>query len=457
MADTTVSKHLINLEKQFAATDPVLQKAAKVFQELDQIEHEMGLLDNDETTARKISWWPLISTLGGYSPAKSDFINAYLGINPHSARHKFTVLQYTPQPHTATLPGTAVDADHRLPFYQIGRDMESAAAGEGNKLNTYLELLAVNSPNLKGKLVVDTPVLNPTTENAVTALLRKHVIGISDLVLVFTDLFEADANLISGIVAEIIAEQDTNKFLFIIDHSEINLEAHKSQEIANSWQRRLTELGIHTGQFIVLSQGSNLAVFEQRVNNLNNDRSYRVLANLEKSIRDIDDVVIDEVEASLATWKERSNGTILIILGFIIMLTLFAEIAGGVLDLLFDPIIGPIVIVSLITLLTPIHILISRFHGKLIINQLHKRQKQLNIAEDLAGLFEKSLSFWRIMLPITSPVGKNKKNRKKLTSLIEQTKDLVQALNDQFSHNQIQDYRAQYDSYTPDSDEFRSI
>lgn len=443
MADKTVSKHLINLEKQFAATDPVLQKTVKVFQELDQLEYEMGLLDNDETTARKNSWWPLISTVGGYSPAKSEFISRYLGVDLHSARHKFTVLQYTPQSSTATLPGSALDADHRLPFYQIGRSIEQVAAGEGNKLNTYLELLTVNSATLKNKLVIDTPVINPATENSVVSLLRKHVLDISDLVLVFTDLFEADAESISDTLACIVAQQDSNKFVFVIDHSEITLDAQKSHEISLSWQRRLTDYGIHTGQFVVLSHGGNTAAIDQRVNNLNNDRSYRILADLEKSIRDVDDVIFEEVETSLGLWKERSNATTLIILGFIIMLIMFAEIAGGILDVFFDPIMGPAIILGFTAVLTPVHIMISRFHGKLIINQLHKRQKQLNLSEDLAGLFEKSLSFWRIILPITSPVGKNKKNRKKLNGMIEQTKDLVQALNDQFSHSQLQDYRAQ--------------
>jgi len=413
MADKTVSKHLINLEKQFAATDPVLQKAAKIFQELDEFENALGLIGNDETTARKTTWWPLISTLGGYSPAKSEFINRYLGVNLHTARHKFSVLQYTPQTNTATLPGTALDADHRLPFYQIGREIEQLVTGEGSRLNNYLELVTVNSATLKNKLIIDTPVLNPVTETSVTALLRKHVLDNSDLVLVFTDLFEADVALISDTVAEIVAQQESNKFLFVIDHSEITLDPLKSQEVSASWQRRLAEFGIHTGQFFVLSQGGGTGDIDQRVNNLNNDRSYRILANLEKSIRDVEDVILEEVESAITLWKERCNATTLIIVAFFIVLLVFAEIATGVLDLLFDPIIGPAVLLGFALFLTPLHIFISRFHGKLIINQLHKRQKKLNIAEDLAGLFEQSLSFWRILLPINSPVGKNKKNRKK--------------------------------------------
>jgi len=447
MADKTVSKHLINLEKQFAATDPVLQKAAKVFQELDEFEKAMGLIGNDETTARKTSWWPLISTLGGYSPAKSEFINRYLGVNLHTARHKFSVLQYTPQANTATLPGTALDADHRLPFYQIGREIEQLVTGEGSRLNNYLELITVNSATLKNKLIIDTPVLNPVTETEVTTLLRRHVLENSDLVLVFTDLFEAEVALIGDIVTEIVAQQESNKFLFVIDHSEITLDPLKSQEICASWQRRLAEFDIHTGQFFVLSQGGGTVDIDQRVNNLNNDRSYRILANLEKSIRDVEDIILEEVESSITLWKERCNATTLIIVAFFIILLVFAEIATGVLDILFDPIIGPAVLVGFTLLITPMHIMISRFHGKLIINQLHKRQKKLNLAEDLAGLFEQSLSFWRILLPINSPVGKNKKNRKQLAAMIEETKDLVQALNDQFSHAQLQDYRAQLDKF----------
>ncbi len=445
MADKTVSKHLINLEKQFAGTDPVLQKAVKVFQELDELEFEMALLDADETTARTSSWWPIISAVGGYSPAKSEFLSRFLGAHLNTTRHKFTVLQYTPQSNGATLPGTALDADHRLPFYQISHAMEQAGAGESGKINGYLELVTVNSGKLKNKLVIDTAVLNPAGENPVNVLLRQHTIAISDLVLVFTDLFETDPSLNKDTVESIIKHQDSNKFLFVIDHSEISLDQQKAQDIMASWQRRLAEFGIFTGQYVVLSQNGDYSPIEQRVNNLNNDRSYRVLAALESSIRKVDDVILPEVEAAIATWKERCNATTLIVLSFIIMLILFAEIAVGVLDLFFDPIIGPAIVLGLIAILTPLHILVSRVHAKFIINQLHKRQKTLNLSEDLSGLFEKSLGFWRMLLPITQPVGKTKKNRKKLAGLLEQTKDLIQALNDQFSRNQYQDH-APYDA-----------
>lgn len=440
MADKTVSKHLLNLEKQFAAADPVLQRATKTFHELDQLEFDMGLIENDDTVARRATWWPIISTLGGYSSSKSEFISRYFGVSLHASRHKFTVHQYTPQNNPATLPATALDADHRLPFYQISREIELAIKGEGSKINAYLELVTVNSDKLKGKLVIDPPVLSATTESPVNPILRKRVIDMSDLVLVFTDLFESDPQLNSDSVAHIVAQQDSNKFVYVIDHSEISLDPLKTNEIIGSWQRRLAELGIHTGQFAVLSDAGDTSVIDQRITNIFNDRTYRILQSLEKSIRDVDDIIIMEVERAINIWKDRADASILIILGFIATMLVFAEIAVGVLELFLDPFIGPAIIIGIIAIVVPLHFVISKVHAKFIINELNDRQKQLNLTEDLAGLFEKSLTFWRILLPIKTSIAKNKKTKSRLSGLIEQTKSLVQSLNDQYSH-----YR--HDSY----------
>ncbi len=455
MAEKTVSKHLINLENYFSASNPILQKASKSFQQLDQLEYDLGLIDDDETTATKSSWWPIVSLIGGFSTAKNEFINRYLNVNLHSSNHKFTVLQYTPQPNNATLPGTALDADHRLPFYQISHKIEQIEPGEGSRANAYLELKTVNSERLKGKLIINTPVLDVAQDTPVYSELTRYVLDMSDLVLVFTDLFDAPSELVQESVDEIIAQQDNNKFVFIVDHSEISLDTSKSNEIVASWQRRLAGLGIHTGQFIVLSDTSqsdadpSLAEIDQRLANIENDRSYRVLHSLEKSISDINDVYIPEVESQLETWKDRINMSTLIILGFIVTLLLFAEISMGIVQILFDPIIGPLFLLALVVFLVPVHLMMAKVHAKYIVRNLKKRQKKLSLTENLAGLFEKSLTFWRILLPINESVAKNKKTRTRIHLLQEQCKDMVQELNDQFSV-----YQTQEDPYrTPEDKE----
>jgi uncharacterized membrane protein YdbT with pleckstrin-like domain len=167
--------------------------------------------------------------------------------------------------------------------------------------------------------------------------------------------------------------------------------------------------------------------------NVNHDRSYRVLDSLEKNIDEIENVVMPELKKAIVQWKERVNVSSVFVLSLIAILAVFAEIEIGILEFLFDPIIGPIVLVVLIAVMVPVHLLLSRLHAKFIINQLVRRQKELHVMENLVNIFENGLTFTRMMLPITEPVGWNKKTKARLSQLSDKTKELVQLLNDNFS------------------------
>ncbi|MCF8006164.1 MAG: hypothetical protein K9K84_02045, partial [Methylovulum sp.] len=164
MAEKILSKYLMNLEKQFASDNPVLHQVAEIFQELDQIEYDLGLINADETTASKDSWWPIVSLIGGSSIAKSKFMNSYLGSEQllsgiQASSHKFTVLMDSPQPNSVTLQGTALDVDPRYPFYQVSRKIDRLQAGAGSRINAFLELKTLQSERLKGKLFIDAPAV----------------------------------------------------------------------------------------------------------------------------------------------------------------------------------------------------------------------------------------------------------------------------------------------------------
>ncbi len=447
MTEKTASKYLLNLEKHFAADSPVLLKASKVFQELDQIEYDLGLIEMDETTASKNSWWPIVSLIGGNSTAKSRFINNYLGSDNlfsgiQTSSHKFTVLLHNNQSNPATLPGTALDVDNRFPFYQISRKIEQQQEGEGDRINSYLELKTLNSDRLKSKLFIDAPNISAAPSHPVTSLLAKHTIENSDLVLIFTDIFDSTSPLVDEVIENITVHQDSNKFVYLIDRPAAMLSSTTNSEIISSWQRKLAGLGLNTGQFIVLSnqEGSvnpqssaDFALIDQRIANVGYDRTYRVLNSLEKNVREINNVVMPEVKKAIVQWKDRSAFSSLIVLGFIATLAIFAEIQTGILELLLDPIIGPAIVVTLLVVMIPLHILFSKLQAKLIISQLNARQKELHLMENLAGIFEKSLTFSRIMLPVSEPVGWNKKTKLRLAQISNKTKELVQLLNDNFS------------------------
>ena len=300
----------------------------------------------------------------------------------------------------------------------------------------------LNSNRLKSKLFIDTPNISAAPSNPVTSLLAKHSIENSDLVLVFTDVFDSTSPLVDEIIANIVLHQDSNKFVYLIDRPAAILNSPSNNEIISSWQRKLAGLGLNTGQFIVLpsqeggvgSQNSTeFVAIDQRIANVGHDRTYRVLNSLEKNVREINGVVMPEVKKAIVQWKDRSVFSSLIVLGFIATLAVFAEIQTGILELLIDPIIGPVIIITLIVIMTPLHVLFSKIQAKLIISQLNARQKELHLMENLAGIFEKNITFSRIMLPISEPMGWNKKTKLRLTQISNKTKELVQLLNDNFS------------------------
>jgi hypothetical protein len=448
MADKTVSKYLLNLEKQFAKDNPVLLDAAKVFHELDQVEYDLGLLEAEETRASRHSWWPIISLFGGNSTAKSRFINSYLGADQilsgiQASGHKVTVLLYNNQTNPATLPGTALDVDHRYPFYQISQKIDLLQPGEGQKVNAYLELKTVNSERLKGRLFVDAPNVSSTPVAPIMSMLTTHIIENSDLVLVFSDVFETSTALAAELIQQVTLHQDSNKFIYLIDAPAASFFPTKNSEIISSWQRRLADIGINTGQFILLpNQEHNLNAenqnqfveIDQRLTNVEHDRSYRVLNTLEKSIQEVENIVIPEVKNGIALWKERVNLSSLIVLGSIAALLVLAEVQLGiVIDSLMDPISGSIIALVIIAIMIPTHLIMGRIQAKFIVNRLKERQKELHLMENLAELFESNLTFSRMLLSYSDPIGWNKKTKAKLAQLSEKTRNLEQALNDFFS------------------------
>ena len=407
----------------------------------------MGLIENEETTASKYSWWPVISLIGGNSTAKSRFLNSYLsadqlhsGIQP--SNHKFTVLLHNTQSNPAILPGTALDVDHRYPFYQISRKIEQLVQGEGKRINSYLELKTINHDRLKGKLFVDAPNISGTSATPIMSMLAKHVIENSDLVLVFCDVFETSTALTAELIEHINLHQDSNKFIYLIDAPAATFFPTKSSEIISSWQRRLADLGINTGQFILLPNQEHSANLQNppqfseidlRLANAPHDRSYRILNGLEESIHEIENVVVPEVKEGINLWKERVNMASLIILGSIAALAVFAELQIGIIDFLFDPIIGPIILLSIIAVMLPLHMIMGKLQAKYIVNRLNARQKDLHLMANLGEFFEGNLTFARMLLNYSEPAGWTKKTKGRLTHLSDMTKDLVQALNDSFS------------------------
>ncbi|MBW1818134.1 MAG: dynamin family protein, partial [Deltaproteobacteria bacterium] len=160
--ENEIRHRLKGLEEHLKQENPLLVEAIKRFRQLDAIACSMGLMEKDRTYTSQIAWWPLISVLGTYSAGKSTFINHYLqeslqSTGPQAVDDKFSVICYTADKNPQVLPGIAVNADPRFPFYEMSNELEKVQPGEGTRIDSYLQLKTCNSDHLRGLIFIDSP------------------------------------------------------------------------------------------------------------------------------------------------------------------------------------------------------------------------------------------------------------------------------------------------------------
>ena len=190
----SLANRLARLESHLKAENPVLLEVLPTYYRFDKILRRMGLIGKESSLASRISWWPLISVLGTFSSGKSSFINSYIGEKVQSTGNqavddKFTVICQSPADTEGnrTLPGTALDADPRFPFYRISAEIEKVAKGEGKHIESYLQLRTTKNPAIENKIIIDSPGFDADDQRRSTLRITDHIIDLSDLVLVFFD------------------------------------------------------------------------------------------------------------------------------------------------------------------------------------------------------------------------------------------------------------------------------
>ncbi len=466
MAEKAASTYLSNLENFLAGQNPALIEAVKVFQELDQVEFELGLLDNEDTTASKVSWWPVISVMGTAESGKAEFINRYLKANvlhtdSNSASEKITVFQHSASQSGMILPGTALDGDPRFPFFQTSKKVEEVAKGKGAQINSYLQLKTCSSAQLQNKILIDVPELLQSSDKVCHFLFR-HIIEISDLVLVFLETGRPGQMNLEPMLGEMTKQQNSDNFIYIVNQkNDTEVSPFAGQE-TEQLKKKLVDLGMNPSQFFVLDQaravvasssgGSvlsqiaghkppatepekypDLEVIEERMGNINIHRAYRILDSLEKSIRAPQEVFVPEVKQAISLWKERSHFTMALIAGLAASVMVYLEVHLGIISALLDPILGSIALVVIILISIPFYLLISKIQANKVLDSLNEKRRIEGLLENPSGLFEKSLTKWRMYLPIKKPAGWTNEIRERLQALLERAKNLVQYMNDDFS------------------------
>ncbi len=443
------------LKQHLSEENPVLLDVVKEYETLDKIAHIHGFLDPEDTYTAHISWWPLISVLGTFSSGKSTFINHYLGKRVQTTGNqavddKFTVICYGTNDEVTTLPGLALDADPRFPFYNISEEVEKVDAGEGSRVNLYLQLKTVRSDAVKGKILIDSPGFDADSQRDAILRITSHIIDMSDLVLIFFDARHPEPgamrDTLEHLVGAAISHRDANKILYILNQIDTTAKEDNLEDVIGSWQRALSQQGLVSGNFFAIyseeamvpiedealaermkrKRDEDLAEIVGRMDKVGIERAYRITKALEDFAKEIKDRKLPSLQKALKKWLVRVS-----VADAVLFLLLFAGI--GVLEWQFgfvsavsgSPVTAAAAVAVLLGLLLFLHFKVRNFVGRRIFRKLEAGDPAL------AQAFLRNTRWYRPMFRAAMS-GWIKRAQQRLEEVIGRSKRSIQRLNDQF-------------------------
>jgi len=466
-----IRKRLSQLEKHLQRENPLLVEAVDSFRKLDRVAYSLGLLDRNESFAMHISWWPLISVLGTFSAGKSTFINHYIGSGLQSTGNqavddKFSVICHSPDAEPHVLPGIALDADPRFPFYQFSDELDKVAEGEGRRVETYLQLKTTNSESLKGKIIIDSPGFDADAQRTATLRITSHIIDLSDLVLIMFDARHPEPGAMQDtlrhLVDETIERADSSKFLYILNQIDMSAREDNPEQIVAAWQRAIAQHGLTAGKFYTIyspdaaitieddtlrqryeqKRDADLNEIHSRINQVGVERVYRIMAALDERARRIEEDIIPELLEYKKKWANHTAAYNL----FFIILFIAAGIGGGLLagywlngvaSFPFSDITSSmknilVMAIGGVFAITGIHYLSRHLAAKGIIRKLKKTLPANPESERFIRAFRHNTRFLSSVFT-PGPRGWNRFTRRRLQQVRSEADKYVQTLNNKFT------------------------
>jgi Dynamin family len=473
---TQLEKRLQSLETHLQLEHPILLHAVQSFRKLDKVSRRIGFLSTEESHATRVPWWPIIAVLGVYSSGKSTFINHYLGYElqrtgNQAVDDKFTVICFSSENTVRTLPGLALDADPRFPFYQMSRALEEITTGEGRRIDAYLQLKTCPSERVRGKILIDSPGFDADAQRTSTLRITRHIIDLSDLVLVLFDARHPEPgtmhDTLEHLVSHTIHRPDSSKFLYILNQIDTTAREDNPEDVAASWQRALAQTGLTAGRFYRIynpdaavpitddnlrarfeaKRDADLAEIHARLYEVEVERAYRVVAVLEQTARDLEEKVVTKLTELIGRWRRRvlwSDGVVFgTLVGGVLAWTLWTgQWAGWSFihpfwaTLLGDPVLRLISLGVILGVGGYGHFTIRNMATKHLIARLQREACTLPDGEFLSGVtkaFRRSTRWWRSVF-CKQPAGWGHRAQRLLKEVLTEANYCVQELNNTFTN-----------------------
>lgn len=461
--DKKIKERLNKLEVHLKNENPLLVDAIALFKKLDRVAYKMGLLEYNESYASRISWWPLITVLGTFSAGKSSFINHFLGCQLQSTGNqavddKFTVIPYSSSDSGRVLPGLALDADPRFPFFQMSDELEKVAAGEGRYIDNYLQLKTANSEKLNGKILIDSPGFDADDQRNSILRLTDHIIELSDLVLVFFDARHPEPGAMQDtlrhLVSNTLRRNDSAKFLFILNQIDTAAREDNLEDVVAAWQRALAQSGLTSRRFYTIYNqdlavpveddavrkrfesrcAKDMAAIYERINEVEVARSYRIIGGLKSIVKSIENEVIPQLERARTKWKRSvllMDGVMVggVLTSMLVMSEWFD--VWNLFDIDFSVALVPSMVKAacIVAVLSGIHFYSRNMASRLVIRKL----KDSVLAGNLKNAFLRNTNPLRsIFQPMLA--GWSSSTRHVLADVVASAEALIQKMNDRYTN-----------------------
>ncbi|SFV53252.1 FIG00807778: hypothetical protein [hydrothermal vent metagenome] len=443
------------LKEYLSAENPVLLDVIGKYESLDKLGRSMGFITPEETYTSHISWWPMISVLGTFSAGKSTFINSYIGEHIQDSGNqavddKFTVICYGNNEEPVTLPGLALDADPRFPFYNISDEVNKVDPGEGNRVNLYLQLKTLKSDRIKGKILIDSPGFDADSQRDGILKITSHIVEMSDLVLIFFDARHPEPgamrDTLEHLVSSTINHRDANKVLYILNQIDTTAKEDNLEDVIGSWQRALSKEGLISGNFYGIydedsaiqiedealearlkkKKDDDLMRISERMDKVSIERAYRIIKSLEDFAREMREEKMPLLQESLQRWSSKVFWADVVVLVLLFVIVIFAQMQFSIFDTLFSSDLSAAISVGVgVVVFISIHMKIRGFFARYESKAMAKRDMAVSKA------IIHNTRWFKSMFGLKKS-GWHKRTKDQLAILMKQSREAIQKLNDQF-------------------------
>jgi hypothetical protein len=337
------------------------------------------------------------------------------------------------------------------------------AAGEGARIDSYLQLKTCPSDQLRGKILIDSPGFDADAQRNSTLRITDHIIDLSDLVLVFFDARHPEPGAMQDTLAHLVSgtirRNDAGKFLFILNQIDTTAGEDNLEEVVAAWQRAIVQHGLSTGRFYCLyneSAGINindpavekritarrdkdLEEIESRMAEVSVERVYRIIGALENTANQIESHAIPRINEARDSWMKKvllfdaiSYAIILALLGWASVEAGYWADGGLSTEWLASLSERPALLVIVIIAILGVAAVIHFFIRKRVARSIARRLSRIEGPGNIAAAFLKNTR-WRHSIFRPFAVGWTRGSRNILEKVRVASDRYVQALNDRFT------------------------